>query len=39
MTMRVGLALCVMMAMALGHVKAGHSEQMRSRVQFLCASG
>jgi hypothetical protein len=33
MQTRVGLALAVMMAMALGHVKAGRIEQMRSLVQ------
>ena len=29
MKTRMGLALAVMMAMALGHVKAGRIEQMR----------
>ena len=33
MKTRMGLALAVMMAMALGHVKAGRIEQMRSLVQ------
>ena len=33
MKTRTGLALAVMMAMALGHVKAGRKEQMRSLVQ------
>lgn len=33
MQTRVGLALAVMMAMALGHIKAGRVEQMRSLVQ------
>ena len=33
MQTRVGLALAVMMAMALGHVKQGRIEQMRSLVQ------
>lgn len=33
MKVRVGLAMCVMMSMALGHVKAGRHEQMRSLVQ------
>ena len=33
MQTRVGLALAVMMAMALGHVKAGRVEQMRSLVR------
>jgi len=33
MKTRTGLALAVMMAMALGHVKAGREEQMRSLVQ------
>ena len=32
MKTRMGLALAVMMAMALGHVKAGRIEQMRSLV-------
>jgi hypothetical protein len=33
MKTRVGLALAVMMAMALGHVKAGRIQQMRSLVR------
>ena len=33
MQTRVGLALAVMMAMALGHVRAGRIEQMRSLVR------
>lgn len=33
MQTRVGLALAVMMAMALGHVEAGREEQMRSLVK------
>ena len=33
MQMRVGLATVVMMAMALGHVRAGRIEQMRSLVR------
>jgi len=36
---RVGLALAVMMAMALGHVKAGRPAQMRSLVQPIPATG
>jgi hypothetical protein len=39
MQTRVGLALAVMMAMALGHVRQGRIEQMRSRVQPLPATG
>jgi len=39
MQTRVGLALAVMMAMALGHVKAGRVEQMRSLVQRIPATG
>ena len=39
MQTRVGLALAVMMAMALGHVKAGRIEQMRSLVQPIAATG
>lgn len=35
MKVRVGLAMCVMMSMALGHIKAGRPEQMRSLVQPL----
>lgn len=33
MTTRVGLALAVMMALALGHVKQGRADQMRSLVK------
>jgi hypothetical protein len=33
MQTRVGLALAVMMAIALGHVRAGRIEQMRSLVR------
>jgi hypothetical protein len=33
MQTRAGLALAVMMAMALGHVRAGRIEQMRSLVR------
>jgi hypothetical protein len=39
MTTRVGLALAVMMAMALGHVRQGRLEQMRSLVQPIPATG
>ena len=39
MQTRVGLALAVMMAMALGHVKAGRIEQMRSLVLPIPATG
>jgi hypothetical protein len=35
MKTRMGLALAVMMAMALGHVKAGRIEQMRSLVKLI----
>ena len=35
METRMGLAVAVMMAMALGHVKAGRQHQMRSLVQPL----
>jgi hypothetical protein len=35
----VGLALAVMMAMALGHVRQGRPEQMRSLVQPIPATG
>ncbi len=38
MQTRVGLALAVMMAMALGHVKAGRIEQMRSLVRPIPAA-
>jgi hypothetical protein len=37
--MRIALALAVMMAMALGHVKAGRVEQMRSLVRPIPATG
>ena len=33
MKVRVGLAMCVMMSMAVGHIKAGRPDQMRSLVQ------
>jgi hypothetical protein len=39
MTARVGLALAVMMAMALGHVRQGRIAQMRSLVQPIPATG
>jgi hypothetical protein len=39
MQVRMGLALAVMMALALGHVKAGRVEQMRSLVQPIPATG
>ncbi|MFZ4696033.1 MAG: transposase [Verrucomicrobiia bacterium] len=39
MRTRVSLALAVMMAMALGHVKAGRLGQMRSLVQPIPATG
>lgn len=39
MQTRVSLALAVMMAMALGHVKAGRKHQMRSLVQPIPATG
>jgi hypothetical protein len=39
MQVRMGLALAVMMALALGHVKAGRAEQMRSLVQPIPATG
>lgn len=39
MQARVGLALAVMMAMALGHVNAGRIEQMRSLVRPIPATG
>jgi len=35
MQMRVGLAAAVMMAMALGHVREGRIEQMRSLVRSI----
>jgi len=39
MQTRVGLALAVMVAMALGHVNAGRLGQMRSLVQPIPATG
>ena len=39
MKTHMGLALAVMMAMALDHVKAGHIEQMRSLVQPIRQAG
>ena len=39
MQTRMGLALAVMMAMALGHVKAGRLEQMRSLIQPIRQTG
>jgi len=39
MKTRMGLALAVMMAMALGHVKAGRIEQMRSLIQPIRQTG
>jgi hypothetical protein len=39
MKTRMGLALAVMVAMALGHVKAGRIEQMRSLVQPIRQAG
>jgi hypothetical protein len=38
MQTRVGLATAVMMAMALGHVRAGRIKQMRSLVQPIALS-
>ncbi len=38
MTARVGLALAVMMALALGHVKQGREGQMRSLVKPIPAA-
>ncbi len=32
MTARTGLALSVMMALAIGHIKAGRADKMRSLV-------
>ena len=37
MTARAGLALAVMMALAVGHIKAGRPECMRSLVSGCCA--
>jgi hypothetical protein len=39
MKTRMGLALAVMMAMALGHVQAGRIEQMHSLVQPIRQTG
>jgi len=39
MTTRVGLAIAVMMAMALGHIQQGRPTQMRSLVQPIPATG
>jgi hypothetical protein len=39
MQTRVGLAMAVMMAMALGHVKTGRVEQMRSVVRPIPTTG
>jgi hypothetical protein len=39
MTTRVGLAIAVMMAMALGHIQQGRPEQMRSLVRPIPATG
>jgi hypothetical protein len=39
MITRVGLALAVMMALAVGHIKAGRPEQMRSLVRPIAACG
>ena len=39
MTTRVGLAIAVMMAMALGHIRQGRPGQMRSLVQPIPATG
>jgi hypothetical protein len=39
MATRVGLAIAVMMAMALGHIRQGRPEQMRSLVQPIPATG
>jgi hypothetical protein len=39
MTTRVGLAIAVMMAMALGHVQQGRLAQMRSLVRPIPATG
>ena len=39
MTTRVGLAIAVMMAMALGHIQQGRPGQMRSLVQPIPATG
>ena len=39
MITHLGLALAVMMALAVGHIKAGRPEQMRSLVRPIVASG
>jgi len=39
MTTRVGLAIAVMMAMALGHIRQDRPEQMCSLVQPIPATG
>ena len=39
MTTRVGLALAVMMAMALGHIQPGRPRQMRSLLQPMPVTG
>jgi len=39
MTILVGLAIAGMMAMALGHIRAGRPEQMRSLVKPIPATG
>ncbi len=39
MTTRVGPAIAVIMAMALGHIQRGRPEQMRSLVQPIPAPG
>jgi hypothetical protein len=39
MTTRVGLAIAMMMAMALGHIQQGRPAQMRSLVQPIPATG
>jgi hypothetical protein len=39
MTTRVGLAIVVMMAMALGHIRQGRPKQMRSLVRPIPATG
>lgn len=39
MQARMGLALAVMMSMALGHIRAGRKDQMRSLVKPIAATG
>jgi len=39
MTTLVGLAIAVMLAMALGHIRQGRPGQMRSLVQPISATG